>query len=158
MKNLPAQVYLNSLQEKHPMFTGDPLTRRMPCEGKSILISWKETPGGLLEKFSHQTVLLSSPLKPWQPFRKNILLDPASFNLPLLPAESILHPKTALRKDISKAIDCFKPGSVAGPDGLWPGHLKQLVGRKVGESGDRILGTIAGIVNIVLLGYVLSRN
>ena len=48
---------------------------------------------------------------------------PVDLNLPFPPEESIHQPKTASRKDVSKAIDSFKPGSVVGPDVLRPGHL-----------------------------------
>ena len=74
MNTCHAQVYLSSLQENHPMFAGNPLTRKMNCEGGSMLSSWKETSGELSEKFAHQTVLLPSPPKPWLPCRKNIHL------------------------------------------------------------------------------------
>ena len=70
------------------------------------------------------------------------------------PVESIHQPKTAYGKDISKNIDSFKPGSIAGPGGLWPGHLKQLVGMSVEETGNRLMGTSAVFVNLVLLGNV----
>ena len=52
------------------------------------------------------------------------------------------------------AIDSFKPGSAAGPDGFRPGRLKQLVGKAVGETGNRLLRTLAVFVSLVLLGNV----
>ena len=52
------------------------------------------------------------------------------------------------------AIESFKPGSAAEPDGLRPGHLKQLVSKSVGETGNWFLGTLAVFVNLVLSGNV----
>ena len=75
---------------------------------------------------------------------------PADLNLPFPPEEGIHQPRTASRRDINKAIDYFKPGSAAGPDGLRPGHLKQLVGKSVGETGNWLLRTLAVFFNLVL--------
>ena len=81
---------------------------------------------------------------------------PADPNLPLSLEEGIHQPITACRRNISKAIDSFKPGSAAGPYGLRPGHLKQLVGKLVGETWNRLLGTLVAFVSFVLLNNVLS--
>ena len=82
---------------------------------------------------------------------------PADLNCPLHPEENIHQPKTASRKDISKANKPFKLGLAAEPDGLRPCHLKQLVGKSVGETGNRLLGTLTVFGNLMLLGNVLGH-
>ena len=104
-------------------------------------------------------VCSSNGLAPFSPETLTALQEkhppaPANLNLPLPPEEGIHQPRTASRRDISKAINSFKPGSAAGPDGLRPGHLKQLVCKSVGETGNRLLGTLTVFVNLVLSGNV----
>ena len=82
--------------------------------------------------------------------------SPAVLNLVLTPEDGIHQPKTAFIKQISKAFDFFKPGSAAGPDGLQSGHLKQLVGKSVGQTGNRHFGTLPEFVSLVLLGNVCT--
>ena len=52
------------------------------------------------------------------------------------------------------AIDSFKPGSAAGQDVLRPCHLKQLIGKLIGETGNHFLGTLAVFVNLVLSCFI----
>ena len=130
MNTWHAQVYLNSFQENHPKFAGNPLTNKMHCEGQSMLSSWKKYQGScqrsLLTKrscsFSSETMTALQEKHP---------PTPTDHNLPLPPEETIHQSRTGSRRDISKAIDSSKPGLAARPYGVRPGHLKPLVAKSV---------------------------
>ena len=79
---------------------------------------------------------------------------PDYLNRPFSTEEGIHQAKTTCWKDISKAIDTFKPQSSTSPESLRPGHLKQLVGKSIGETGNCFFGMLAVFVNLVLLGNV----
>ena len=53
--------------------------------------------------------------------------------------------------DVRKAIMSFPAGSSAGPDGLRPQHLKDLINCQ--ERGPELLTALTGFVNMVLSGH-----
>ena len=53
--------------------------------------------------------------------------------------------------DVRKAIMSFPAGSSAGPDGLRPQHLKDLINCQ--ERGSDLLTALTGFVNIALSGH-----
>jgi hypothetical protein len=53
---------------------------------------------------------------------------------------------------IKRAIYSFPTGSAAGPDGLRPQHLKDLISSPVREAGNCLLEALTGVVNLVLSG------
>jgi len=57
--------------------------------------------------------------------------------------------------DVRKAILSFPAGSSAGPDGLRPQHLKDLINCQ--ERGSDLLTALTGFVNMVLSGHCLRK-
>lgn len=53
---------------------------------------------------------------------------------------------------VRKAITSFPAGSGAGPDGLRPQHLKDLISFSAAEAGERLLESITRLVNFMLAG------
>ena len=55
------------------------------------------------------------------------------------------------RDDIKKAIKSFRNGAGAGPDGLRPGHLKQLTADILGPTAINLLDALVDFLNNVVL-------
>lgn len=53
--------------------------------------------------------------------------SPPDINLPEVPENNIHTPFICTKEEIKNAIRSFAPGSAAGPDGIRPGHLKDLI-------------------------------
>ena len=72
---------------------------------------------------------------------------PDGISIPPAPENDEAHiPVTA--DSVKTAILSFPAGSAGGPDGLKPGHLKNLIG--AAEAGSRLLESITKLVNLVL--------
>ena len=55
------------------------------------------------------------------------------------------------KEDVKWAIRSFKKGAAGGPDGFRPQHLLDMTGQTLGETGNRLLETLADFVNHVIL-------
>ena len=66
----------------------------------------------------------------------------------------------ASEQDVSNAIQSFNRSSSSGPDGLRPGHLRDLIGHDACEAGPRLLLAITSLVNRLLAGSIsdIGRN
>ncbi|MEM7284532.1 MAG: reverse transcriptase domain-containing protein [Pseudomonadota bacterium] len=53
---------------------------------------------------------------------------------------------------IRNSIFSFRSGSAGGPDGLLPQHLKDMCGKWLGETADRLLETLAKLATVMLHG------
>ena len=72
---------------------------------------------------------------------------PSGISLPPAPENEEFH-ITVTTDSVKRAILSFPAGSAAGPDGLKPSHLKNLIG--AAEAGNRLLESITKLVNFVL--------
>ena len=59
---------------------------------------------------------------------------------------------TSCTDEEKAAVFSFPLGSAAGPDGLRPGHLRDLLGRRTAAAGERLLKELTEFVNLVLQG------
>ena len=57
-------------------------------------------------------------------------------------------------EEVAITINRFKAASAAGPDGLRPAHLKDLVSPQNGEAGIRLLEALTRVINSILAGSV----
>ena len=72
---------------------------------------------------------------------------PAGISFPSAPTIGDAHTQASVNS-VKKAILSFPAGSAGGPDGLKPGHLKNLIGAP--EAGNRLLESLTNLVNFVL--------
>ena len=56
--------------------------------------------------------------------------------------------------EVGRAILSFPCASAAGPDGLRPQHLKDMIGRAAGGGGPLLLRSLSSFINMVLAGEV----
>jgi len=75
---------------------------------------------------------------------------PASANRTEVPDPSTFNALSVTGHDIIKAIRSFLAGSAAGPDGIRPQHLLDLITCK--EVGQELVSTITALVNLLLAG------
>ena len=80
--------------------------------------------------------------------------SPDDLNLPAPPENSQMTPKVATKKEITSAVNSFPSGSAAGPDGIRPMHLKNLLGRDTGAAGEALKETLTSFINLILRGEV----
>jgi hypothetical protein len=57
-------------------------------------------------------------------------------------------------EEVTRSIISFPPGSGAGPDGLRPQHLKDLISKSNGEEGSKLLTALTDLTNIILSGEI----
>merc|ERR1712121_275033 len=104
---------------------------------------------GIRELFSDDT------LAPNSPETRQILEKhppaPISFSHPPAPENDDAHVPIS-SDSVRKAILSFPAGSAGGPDGLKPGHLKNLIG--AAEAGNRLLESITKLVNFILRNQI----
>ena len=74
--------------------------------------------------------------------------------IPPLLSTSQIPPLQVSADEVSKAIRSFPCASAAGPDGLRPQHLKDMIGAAAGEGGNILLQALTRFVNLVLEGKV----
>ena len=55
-------------------------------------------------------------------------------------------------EEVARAIKSFLNGSIGGPDGLRPQHLKDMTGSGSGEGGHQLLKVLPMSINIILRG------
>ena len=72
---------------------------------------------------------------------------PVGISLPPAPDNGDAHIQVSA-DSVKKAILSFPAGSAGGPDGLKPGHLKNLIG--VAEAGNKLLESLTKLANLVL--------
>ena len=54
------------------------------------------------------------------------------------------------KEDVKWGIRSFKKGAAGGPDGFRPQHLLDMTGQTLGETGNRLLETLADLINLVI--------
>ena len=72
---------------------------------------------------------------------------PEGISIPPAPENDEAHIPVTV-DSVKTAILSFPAGSAGGPDGLKPGHLKNMIG--AAEAGNRLLESITKLVNLVL--------
>ena len=72
---------------------------------------------------------------------------PLGVSIPTAIEDSDAHIPVSV-KTVKEAILSFPAGSAGGPDGLKPGHLKNLIG--AWEAGKRLLDSLCNLCNFVL--------
>lgn len=72
----------------------------------------------------------------------------------LLPAPESSNPIIVDEQTVLKAIKNFKKGSAAGPDGIKPQYLKDMLSKKCGEAATRLLKSITALMNLMLAGQL----
>ena len=74
-------------------------------------------------------------------------------SFPLPPHESgSQSPLVMAEQEVAQAIRSFPSGSVGGPDGLLPQHLKDLTSNSTGFGGKMLLEALTSFTNLVLSG------
>ena len=77
-------------------------------------------------------------------------------DIPLSLSTSQVTPLQVSADEVSKAIRSFPCASAAGPDGLRPQHLKDMIGAAAGERGNLLLQALTSFINMVLEGRVAA--
>jgi len=67
-----------------------------------------------------------------------------------VPDPSTFNAVSVTGHDVIKAIRSFPSGSAAGPDGILPQHLSDLITCK--EVGQELVSSITALVNLLLAG------
>ena len=80
--------------------------------------------------------------------------SPADLQLPAHPDEQLPLPNAVTKEEVMAGIRSFPQSSAAGPDGLRPSHLRDLVGRGSAAAGDLLLTELTAFVNLALQGKV----
>ena len=80
-----------------------------------------------------------------------------------IPSASTVGGRTSIRmsaEEVGRAIRSFPSTSAAGPDGLRPQHLKDMIGYAAGEGGHLLLKALTEFINFTLEGKVapLARH
>ena len=79
---------------------------------------------------------------------------PEDLDLPPPPNEQLAPPVTISVEEMVSAVTSFPAGSAAGPDGIRPAHLKDLMSRESGEAGEELRNALTEFINVVLKGEV----
>ena len=102
---------------------------------------------GAIRELSSDDTLVPNNSETLEKLRERHPAAPEGISLPPAPENDADH--IPVTKDaVKKAILSFPAGSAGGPDGLKPGHLKNLIG--AAEAGNRLLESITKLVNFVL--------
>lgn len=67
-------------------------------------------------------------------------------------SEAEMFSTTITEENVRRAIISFRNGSTDGPDGLWPQHLKDLIGLSANEGGAILLRGLTSLVTLILNG------
>ena len=79
---------------------------------------------------------------------------PTSPNLPDPPSTSASVALTADTDTVRQAISSMRPGGGAGPDGMRPIYLQQMISPDTAEQGRRLLSALTSLINLALKGAI----
>ena len=106
--------------------------------------------GAIRELSSEDTLAPNSP-ETLKILKEKHPSAPIGGSLPPAPEDDDAHDPVS-SDSVRKAILSFPAGSAGGPDGLKPGHLKNLIG--AAEAGNRLLESITKLVNFILQNQI----
>ena len=102
---------------------------------------------GAIRELSSDDTLAPDNSETFEKLKERHPAAPSGISIPPAPENDDAHiPVTA--DSVKTAILSFPAGSAGGPDGLKPGHLKNMIG--AAEAGNRLLESITKLVNLVL--------
>lgn len=73
------------------------------------------------------------------------------------PASDSVNPLFVDEQSVLKAIKNFKKGSAAGPDGIKPQFLKDMLAKNCGDAAFRLLKSITALMNFMLAGKLCPQ-
>ena len=106
---------------------------------------------GAIRELSSDDTLTPDNSETLNNLRERHPLAPAEVSLPSAPDNEDAHISVS-SESVRLGIHSFPAGSTGGPEGLKPGHLKQMIGAS--EAGRRLLESLTKLVNLVLKGKI----
>ena len=102
---------------------------------------------GAIRELSSDDILAPDNSETLNKLRERHPAAPAEVSLPSAPENDDAHVPVS-PDSVKSGILSFPAGSAGGPEGLKPGHLKQMIG--AAEAGNRLLESLTKLVSLVL--------